>query len=133
MPRWASRFEWHVRNIESSRNATALTPGASGRKASLAEKSQIDAELSCLQLDASDFLQPGEPEQPNVAETEGPTETVDKSPLVHVDKSAVVTVEKRGAFEIPVPNIYKRVLAKKDSDASTPSKRLRRNNGSIGK
>jgi hypothetical protein len=126
MPRWASRFEWHVRNIESSRNATALTPGASGRKASLAEKSQIDAELSCLQLDASDFLQPGEPEQPNVAETEGPTETVDKSPLVHVDKSAVVTVEKRGAFEIPVPNIYKRVLAKKDSDASTPSKRLRR-------
>ena len=77
-------------------------------------------------MDASDFLQPGEPEQPNVAEAEGPTETVDKSPLVHVDKSAVVTVEKPGAFEIPVPNIYKRVLATKDSHVSTPSKQLRR-------
>ena len=95
-------------------------------KASLAEKSQIDAELSCLQLDASDFSQPGEPEQPNAAETEGPTETADKSPLVHVDKSAVVTVAKPGAFEIPMPDIYTRVLAKKDSDVSTPSKRLRR-------
>lgn len=95
-------------------------------KASLAEKPQIDAELYCLQLDASAFSQPGEPEQPNVAETEGPTETADKLPLVHVDKSAVVTVEKPGAFEIPVPNVYTRVLAKKDSDASTPSKRLRR-------
>lgn len=31
MTRWATRFEWHVRTIESARNATALVPGASGR------------------------------------------------------------------------------------------------------
>eukprot|EP00435_Cladocopium_sp_Y103_P015359 s5140_g3.t1 len=82
------------------------------RKASMADKAQIDAVLQCLKVDLDDI--------PKAEGGEAQTSQgqVDKSPMNFKEPASPTK-------SFPIANVYKRVLEKKDSEASTPSRRLR--------